>query len=76
MIGANIFRAMPPQCEDFDPEEDEPALEPAWAHLQVVYELFLRFIVSSEVSAKVAKAYVNKKFISQLLAIMVRTAVV
>ena len=30
-------------------------LEPAWPHLQVVYEFFLRFIVSSEVNAKVAK---------------------
>lgn len=55
MVGANIFRSLPPQVDDFDPEEDEPVLESAWPHLQVVYEFLLRFIVSSEVNAKVAK---------------------
>ena len=30
MVGANIFRALPPQMDDFDPEEDEPVLEPSW----------------------------------------------
>ncbi len=44
------------QTEDFDPEEDEPAMESSWPHLQVVYEFFLRFIVSSEVNGKVKKA--------------------
>lgn len=28
-------------------------LEPSWPHLQVVYEFFLRFVVSAEVKAKV-----------------------
>ncbi|KAF1774522.1 Armadillo-type fold [Phytophthora cactorum] len=51
-----------PQTEDFDPEEDEPVLEASWPHLQVVYEFFLRFIVSGEVNAKVAKKYVDQKF--------------
>ena len=27
---------------EFDPEEDEPTLEAAWPHLQLVYEFFLR----------------------------------
>lgn len=58
----NICRALPPQTEDFDPEEDEPVLEPSWPHLQVVYEFFLRFVVSNEVVAKVAKKYVDQKF--------------
>ncbi|RHY31667.1 hypothetical protein DYB32_003264 [Aphanomyces invadans] len=35
MVSANICRALPPQTEDFDPEEDEPVLEPSWPHLQV-----------------------------------------
>ena len=34
-------------------------LEPAWPHLQLVYEFFLRFIVSSDVDPKVAKRYVS-----------------
>jgi len=67
MISINICRAVPPQTEDFDPEEDEPVLEPSWPHLQVVYEFFLRFIVSVEVNAKVAKRYVDQKFCLSLV---------
>ena len=63
MVKINLFRTLPPQADDFDPEEDEPALEPAWPHLQVVYEFFLRFIVSTEVNGKVAKKYVEQNFI-------------
>ena len=63
MVKINLFRTLPPQADDFDPEEDEPALEPAWPHLQVVYEFFLRFIVSTEVNGKVAKKYVEQSFI-------------
>lgn len=53
--------SLPPPTPDFDPEEDEPALEHSWPHLQVVYEFFLRFIVSGEVQAKVAKRHVDTK---------------
>lgn len=66
-VRANICRALPPQNEDFDPEEDEPILESSWPHLQVVYEFFLRFIVSSEVNAKVAKKYTDQTFCYQLI---------
>ena len=66
-VRANICRCLPPQTEDYDPEEDEPVLEPSWPHLQVVYEFFLRFIVSSEVNAKVAKRYVDPSFCYQLI---------
>lgn len=67
MVSANVCRALPPATDDFDPEEDEPVLEPAWPHLQVAYEFFLRFIVSSEVNAKAAKKYVDQKFCLQLV---------
>lgn len=63
MVRVNLFRTLPAQPEDFDPEEDEPAMEVAWPHLQVVYEFYLRFIVSSEVNGKVAKKYVDQEFI-------------
>ena len=66
-ISANVCRALPPATDDFDPEEDKPVLEPAWPHLQVAYEFFLRFIVSSEVNAKAAKKYVDQKFCLQLV---------
>ncbi|KAA0192875.1 Serine/threonine-protein phosphatase 2A 56 kDa regulatory subunit delta isoform, partial [Fasciolopsis buskii] len=39
MVEANLFRTLPPPSNpsgaEFDPEEDEPTLEPAWPHLQV-----------------------------------------
>jgi serine/threonine-protein phosphatase 2A regulatory subunit B' len=38
-------------------------MEPSWPHLQVVYEFFLRFIVSSEVNGKVAKKYIDLNFV-------------
>ena len=65
MARVNLFRTLPPPTEDFDPEEDEPQMEPQWPHLQVVYELFLRFIVSTEVNGKVAKKYVDQSFLRQ-----------
>jgi len=63
LVKTNIFRTLPPQSDDFDPEEDEPAMEPSWPHLQVVYEFFLRFIVSSEMNSKVAKKYIDIPFV-------------
>lgn len=66
-VSANVCRALPPVTDDFDPEEDEPVLEPAWPHLQVAYEFFLRFIVSSEVNAKAARKYVDQRFCLQLV---------
>jgi len=65
MARINLFRTLPPPTEDFDPEEDEPQMEPQWPHLQLVYELFLRFIVSTEVNGKVAKKYVDQSFLRQ-----------
>lgn len=54
-MSANIFRPLPARSKDtpFDPEEDEPILEPAWPHLHIVYEFFLRFVVSGSTEAKV-----------------------
>eukprot|EP01084_Bolivina_argentea_P309152 534718_1 len=61
MVSANICRELPPQTEDFDPDEDEPVLELAWPHLQLVYEFFLRFVVSNMVVAKDAKRYLDQR---------------
>jgi len=62
-VRINLFRALPPQTVDYDPEEDEPAMELTWPHMQVVYELFLRFIVSTEVSSKVTKKFIDQSFL-------------
>ncbi|KAJ9303295.1 hypothetical protein DTO271G3_669 [Paecilomyces variotii] len=71
MFAKNLFRPIPPpvtpQGEAFDPEEDEPVLEVAWPHIQVVYEFFLRFIESQDFNTNIAKAYIDHHFVLQLL---------
>ncbi|ORY03304.1 phosphatase 2A regulatory B subunit-domain-containing protein [Clohesyomyces aquaticus] len=71
MFSKNLFRPIPPpmnpQGEAFDPEEDEPVLEVAWPHIQVVYEFFLRFIESQDFNTNIAKAYIDHSFVLNLL---------
>lgn len=71
MFNKNLFRPLPPpmnpQGEAFDPEEDEPVLEVAWPHIQVVYEFFLRFIESQDFNTNIAKVYIDHSFVLQLL---------
>jgi serine/threonine-protein phosphatase 2A regulatory subunit B' len=75
-ISANIFRPLPPALHEsaaaIDPgaapdEEEEPYLDPAWPHLQLVYELLLRYVVSPDTDTKVAKRYVDHAFVLRLL---------
>mmetsp|Transcript_8008 Transcript_8008/g.24070 ORF Transcript_8008/g.24070 Transcript_8008/m.24070 type:complete len:231 (+) Transcript_8008:64-756(+) len=69
MVSANIFRPLPTRSRDapFDPEEDEPILEAAWPHLHIVYEFFLRFVVSGSTEAKVARKYIDTTLITRFL---------
>ncbi|KAL7323478.1 serine/threonine-protein phosphatase 2A 56 kDa regulatory subunit delta isoform, variant 4 [Mucor circinelloides] len=70
MFSANLFRTIPPPIdreEGYDPEEDEPTLEAAWPHLQLVYEFFLRFVESPDFNVHEAKKYIDQKFILHLL---------
>lgn len=52
---------------EFDPEEDEPTLEASWPHLQLVYQLFLRFLESQDFQTNQAKKYMDHTFIGKLL---------
>ncbi|KAJ1566305.1 Serine/threonine-protein phosphatase 2A 56 kDa regulatory subunit delta isoform, partial [Cladochytrium tenue] len=47
--------------------KDEPVLELAWPHLQIVYELFLRFLESPDFNTNIAKRFIDQHFILQLL---------
>ncbi|XP_060687464.1 serine/threonine-protein phosphatase 2A 56 kDa regulatory subunit alpha isoform [Hemiscyllium ocellatum] len=68
MITCNIFRTLPPSDNpDFDPEEDEPSLEAAWPHMQLVYEFFLRFLECPDFQPSIAKRFIDQKFVLQLL---------
>ncbi|XP_041121892.1 serine/threonine-protein phosphatase 2A 56 kDa regulatory subunit gamma isoform isoform X1 [Polyodon spathula] len=71
VFAVNMFRTLPPSSNptgaEFDPEEDEPTLEAAWPHLQLVYEFFLRFLESPDFQPNIAKKYIDQKFVMQLL---------
>lgn len=61
MVSINLFRSLPPSpYSDWDPEEDDPALDPQWPHLQLVYEFLLRFVVSSQADVKTLRKYIKK----------------
>ncbi|XXG40157.1 hypothetical protein AAC387_Pa01g0943 [Persea americana] len=72
-VSVNIFRPLPPAshentgADNVDPEEDEPYLDPAWPHLQLIYELLLRYVVSSDTDSKIAKRYIDHSFVLKLL---------
>ncbi|CAN7013055.1 hypothetical protein IGI04_012320 [Brassica rapa subsp. trilocularis] len=75
LAAINLFRTFPTTAnheskvlETLDGNDDEElALEPAWPHLQLVYELLLRFVASSMTDAKLAKRYVDHSFVLKLL---------
>ncbi|GAA5900744.1 hypothetical protein JCM6882_007654 [Rhodosporidiobolus microsporus] len=71
MFASNLFRSIPPPVnptgDAYDPEEDEPVLELAWPHLQIVYEFFLRFVESPDFNTNIAKRYIDQGFVLQLL---------
>ncbi|KAL6554143.1 hypothetical protein OROMI_019816 [Orobanche minor] len=74
MLSSNLFRALPLSIHDnklygdvYDPEDDEPTVEPSWPHLQIVYEFLLRFVSSSETDAKLAKRYIDHSFVLKML---------
>lgn len=73
MISLNLFRCLPPASHEntgqdaADPEEEEPYLEPSWPHLHLVYELLLRYVISTEIDTKIAKRYIDHSFVLKLL---------
>ena len=58
-VSDNIFRALPPAPVrlGFDPEEEDSQPDEAWPHLQLVYDFFVRFLVSSEQNPKVCLCF-------------------
>jgi len=71
MVSSNLFRSLPPTPQvDLDPEIDDPALDPQWPHLQLVYEFLLRFVVSPQTDIKVLRKWLrkdNKRFICSVI---------
>lgn len=72
MCAANLFRVFPPNYRsnsngNGENDDDEPAFDPAWPHLHLVYDLLLRFITSPCLDAKISKKYIDHSFILRLL---------
>ena len=42
-------------------------MDPAWPHLQIVYEIFLRFVASPETDAMIAERYLDHASVLRLL---------
>ncbi|KAJ3670742.1 hypothetical protein LUZ60_008168 [Juncus effusus] len=73
MFAMNLFRVFPPSyrsrpgSNSGEGEEEEPTFDPAWPHLQLVYDLLLKFIGSQSLDSKVGKKYFDHSFILKLL---------
>ncbi|XP_052199951.1 serine/threonine protein phosphatase 2A 57 kDa regulatory subunit B' kappa isoform-like [Diospyros lotus] len=71
MCAINLFRDFPPKCRSYaargETEDEEPMFDPAWSHLQLVYDLLLRFVGCNSLDVKVAKKYVDHSFVLRLL---------
>lgn len=71
MCGNNLFRDFPPKRSFNSPrgetEVEEPSFDPAWSHLQLVYEILVQFLSQTSLDPKVAKQYIDHSFILKLL---------
>jgi len=72
MVSKNIFRTLggigsKHKTPTLDPDEEEPNLEESWPHLQIVYELFLRYVISNDMDTRLAKKHLEPNFISNML---------
>ncbi|KAK7357823.1 hypothetical protein VNO80_17120 [Phaseolus coccineus] len=70
MVSVNIFRCFPPShrgTEYLEPEEDDRQLDPSWPHLQLVYDILLRYVVSPETDIKTSKRYIDHVFVMKLI---------
>ncbi|KAD5318167.1 hypothetical protein R6Q59_033453 [Mikania micrantha] len=73
MVAANLFRSLPKMNQEnklldaYDQEDDEFSMDPSWPHLQIVYELLLRFVASPETNSKLTKRYIDHSFVLKLL---------
>lgn len=74
-VSINIFRQAPKsQAEDedvYDPEDDEPQVDPNLYHLQFIYEMLLRFVYSAQTQnaeyQKLVKKYIDCDFVVKLM---------
>jgi len=72
MIERNIFRPLPNVKKSnlgfsetgIEQEED---MDPAWPHLQGIYEFFLQLVINEAVEVRALKVYVTPQFVQEFL---------
>lgn len=72
MIEKNIFRPLPNVKKNtlgftetgIDQEEE---MDPAWPHLQGIYEFFLQLVINESVEVRSLKVYVTPQFVQDFL---------
>jgi serine/threonine-protein phosphatase 2A regulatory subunit B' len=74
MVSANVFRALEfreksPLDMLADMDDEDPFMDQAWPHLQLVYEFLMRFVGCKDLDTKVAAKFLNSNFITKLLAL-------
>ena len=74
MIKVNVFRDLSPghdisPLETLFAEDDDPVEEVSWPHLQLIYDLFLRFLEHPKFDRRIAKRYITKSFVFNLLSL-------
>ncbi len=72
MIEKNIFRPLPNVNKKnlgFSETgiEQEEEIDPAWPHLQGIYEFFLQLVINEAVDVKSLKVYVTPQFVQEFL---------
>ena len=72
MIEKNIFRPLPNVKKSnlgFSETgvEQEEEVDPAWPHIQGIYEFFLQLVINEAVDVKSLKVYVTPQFVQEFL---------
>ena len=71
MIEKNIFRPLPNVKKSLQFSEtgveQEDEVDPAWPHLQGIYEFFLQLVINEAVDVKSLKVYVTPQFVQEFL---------
>lgn len=74
MIEKNIFRPLPVLKKstngEIGMEDEEVLLDPAWPHLQPVYEFFLQLIVHEAATQESLKVFITHSFIEEFLELL------
>ncbi|GKT24032.1 Serine/threonine-protein phosphatase 2A 56 kDa regulatory subunit delta isoform [Aduncisulcus paluster] len=65
----NVTRIISIQMQhtSLDVDFDEPRLDPAWEIIELVHMLFLQMLISREFKVKIARNYINLRFITQFI---------